>query len=102
VIWWVDGGRKGRRPQPIRVVWLIPPDSWHLETCGDGFESGDYKVKALGAKKARLDMRFEVVLGNQKRREVTKMGKTMQANTGDHWKLYAKFLERDYRTSRTS
>lgn len=100
VTWWVDdGGKVERKPQPIRVVWLRPPDAWHLETCGDGLEIGDYEVKALGPKKARLNMEFAMTLDSRKRAEAVKASRAMQANAGSHWERYARFLERDYKAS---
>ena len=95
VVWWVDeGGEKVRKPQPVRVVWLSPPDRWHLETCGDGFEIGDYRVTSLGSEKAKLDVEFTVVLDSKRLAGASKL---MRANGRNHWKAYAKFLERDYK-----
>lgn len=98
VIWWIDqpGSKSGL--QPFRVVWLSPPDGWHLETCGDGREVGDYKLTALGAKKTRLDMVFRATFDERKDVEDSE---TLAAEGRAHWKEYAKFLHRDYEAAQT-
>ena len=41
-------------------MWLRPPDSWHLDTCGDHREVGDYKLTSIGKDKTRLDAVFHM------------------------------------------
>jgi len=97
VVWWVDEGKKeDGSPQPIRAVWLHPPDAWHLETCGDGFEIWDYRLTALGRRKTRLDMEFKVTVESLK--DVHASG-NMVNNAQNHWDRYGRFLERDYAKS---
>ncbi len=97
VIWRVrykDG--KGFK-EGVRAVWLHPPDGWHLDTCGDGREVGDYKLKSLGKTKTRLDMKFAVTYESKKdvedRDEWEEDGKK-------HWKIYRKALEADFKAGR--
>lgn len=96
VIWWVQQPGSKAEFQPIRVVWLRPPDEWHLETCGDGSEVGDYKLTPLGPERTRLDMAFRVTFG---RRKDVEDSKTLSAEGRTHWEEYEKFLERDYKAS---
>ncbi len=60
VIWRVSYNEGKEAREGVRAVWLHPPDRWTLDTCGDGREVGDYKLKALGKNKTRLDMKFVV------------------------------------------
>jgi hypothetical protein len=96
VIWTVEGMRLPTKTEPVRVVWLRPPDAWHLETCGDGSETGDYKLTAIGRKKTRLDMTFTETnvskAALQSREDY--IGETLE-----HWRHYGKQLERDYQES---
>ena len=100
VIYTVDGKKLPSGTDPVRVVWLRPPNAWHLETCGDGTEIGDYKLASLGKNKTRLDMVFSEI-HNKKSDFQSK--KEYKAETLDHWDRYGKFLERDFKASlRTS
>jgi hypothetical protein len=96
VIWTVEGKNLPSKTEPVRVVWLRPPDAWHLETCGDGSEIGDYKLTALGKNKTRLDMTFTETHAN---REDVESRESYEAETLDHWNKYGKYLERDYKKS---
>lgn len=96
VIWTVDGQNLPTGTDPVRIVWLRPPNAWHLETCGDGSEVGDYKLTAIGKTKTRLDMTFTETHGSksdfQSKQEYV-------VETLDHWNKYGKYLESDYKKS---
>lgn len=96
VAWRVQTKNPGTKIDPIRVVWLRPPNSWHLDTCGDGSEIGDYKLQALTGGMTRLDMTFRVTYENPKDVESRK---EWEADGMAHWDSYGKFLERDYQRS---
>ena len=81
----------------VRAVWLTPPNAWHLDTCGDGREVGDYKLKALGKSKTRLDMKFLVTYDSKK--EVEDKDE-WEADGVKHWKIYRKRLEADYKAGK--
>jgi len=81
----------------VRAVWLTPPNAWHLDTCGDGREVGDYKLKALGKSKTRLDMKFLVTYDSKK--EVEDKDE-WEADGVKHWKIYKKALEADFKAGR--
>jgi hypothetical protein len=98
VIWTVEGQNLPTGTDPVRVVWLRPPDAWHLETCGDESEVGDYKLTAVGKNMTRLDMTFTVTYLNRKD---VQSKEEYEAETLDHWDHYGRFLERDYRQSLT-
>jgi hypothetical protein len=94
VIWAVENKEGSSETDPIRVVWLRPPIAWHLETCGDKNEMGDYKLTPLGKAKTRLDMKFTVTYGNQKEVEDKE---SWEADVVDHWNKYGHYLENDFR-----
>ncbi|MDV3293568.1 MAG: hypothetical protein LYZ70_04800 [Nitrososphaerales archaeon] len=96
IAWWVKTKNPGSKFDPIRVVWLRPPNSWHLDTCGDGSEIGDYKLKALPGGRTKLDMTFKVTYENPRDVESRK---EWEADGQAHWDSYGKFLERDYQRS---
>ncbi len=96
VIWTITGDDLPRGIDPVRVVWLRPPDAWHLETCGDEVEVGDYKLTAVGKARTRLDMTFTKTHG---RKEEVLNKETFKRGTLDHWNRFGRFLERDYRKS---
>jgi hypothetical protein len=81
----------------VRAVWLSPPNAWHLDTCGDGREVGDYKLKALGKSKTRLDMKFVVTYDGkdevEDRDEWEKDGQK-------EWKIFRKALEADFKAGK--
>lgn len=81
----------------VRAVWLDPPNSWHLDTCGDGREVGDYRLTSLGKKRTRLDMRFVVTYDSKG--EVEDKDE-WEADGVKHWKIYKRALEADYRAGR--
>jgi hypothetical protein len=97
VVWKLDPkGTRGR--EGIRVVWLAPPDQWHLETCGDGSEVGDYKLTTVGTKKTRLNMVFRLTYS--KRSEIEKK-KEWESRLEKNWDAYGRFLEKEYLESAT-
>jgi hypothetical protein len=81
----------------VRAVWLHPPSAWHLDTCGDGREVGEYKLTRLGKSKTRLDMKFVVTYDSPKEVEDKK---EWEADGKEHWKIYRKALEADFKAGR--
>ena len=96
VVWVVNRGKTGKAMDSIRVVWLSPPDSWHLETCGDETEVGDYKLTSLGKNRTRLDMTFRATYYD---RESIEDKAEWEADTKQHWDRYGEYLEKDYQNS---
>jgi hypothetical protein len=96
VIWTITGEDLPTGTDPVRVVWLRPPNAWHLETCGDETLVGDYKLTTVGKNRTRLDMTFTKTYRSKK--DVVDK-ETFERGTLDHWDHYAKFLEREYRKS---
>ena len=81
----------------VRAVWLHPPNSWHLDTCGDGREVGEYKLKALGKSKTRLDMKFVVTYDSK---DEVEDKDEWEADGVKHWKIYKKAIEADFKAGR--
>jgi hypothetical protein len=96
MVWVVDYKEKGKAKEGIRVVWLHPPDSWSLDTCGDGKELGEYKLKEKGNGKTRLDMEFRLTYDNKADVEDKK---TWEKETEEFWDVLGQFLEKDYNES---
>jgi hypothetical protein len=94
---WVVKYKDGRRSvEGIRAVWLKPPNSWHLDTCGDGREVVDYNLNELKNGKTRLDMVFNVTYDDPNEVEnQAEWTKGVKRN----WSAYARFLEKDYKKS---
>ena len=97
VIWTITGEELPTKTDPVRAVWLRPPDAWHLETCGDEVLVGDYKLTAIGKEKTRLDL---TLTKTYSRKKDVRDRKTFQAGTLDHWDHYGGYLERDYKKAR--
>jgi hypothetical protein len=97
VIWTVAYEEHGRRLEGFRVVWLMPPDAWRLDTCGDGRERGEYRLKPLGKNRTRLDMVFQVTYDTKK--EVVP-GKEWERGAREEWDTYGKFLEKEFKEAR--
>jgi hypothetical protein len=78
----------------VNIVLLKPPRAWHLDFVGEEeFESGDYRLTELGARKTRLDMTFNEqykIRNHPSQAEDTK-------HTNEIWDKYIAALERDYR-----
>ena len=92
VVWRViSKGEKGY--EGVRVVWLKPPNAWHLDTCGDRSQQGDYKLTRLGKTRTRLDMKFSLAYANAKKVEPRK---SWEAGLSSNWDSYGRYLERDY------
>jgi hypothetical protein len=96
IVWAVSYKESNKQKEGIRAVWLHPPDSWHLDTCGDTREVGDYKLTSKGKSRTRLDMVFHVTY--EKGEEATGRREWEKEVKGE-WKLYAKYLEKDYKSS---
>lgn len=94
VIWRVKYKDGRKDVEGIRAVWLMPPDAWHLDTCGDGREVGDYKMVPVGKSSTRLEMVFEETY-DEKDKVPSKTEWLRDAKK--HWDAYAKFLEQDYK-----
>ena len=97
MVWSVSYKENGENKEGIRAVWLSPPDSWHLDTCGDGRELGDYKLTSLGKEKTRLDMVFQVTYDDP-REAVSKAEWKKEAL--EHWRIYGRHLENEYKESK--
>ena len=96
VIWVVEYKEDGRVQQGIRVVWLHPPDSWNLDTCGDHREIGEYVLSPKGKNKTRLDMKFKVSYDSK---EDVSDKKKWEKEVAEEWQTFADHLEKDYRES---
>jgi len=93
---WVTTYKEGRKTvEGIRAVWLRPPDAWHLDTCGDGREIGDYKLTAAG-KRTRLDMVFHVTYDDQKKAEGVR---EWVRGSKREWDAFGRHLEADFKAS---
>jgi hypothetical protein len=99
VIWSVSYKEKGEDHQGVRVVWLSPPNSWHMDTCGDMRRRGDYILKPLGKNKTRLDIAF--VETWDKKTDVEPPEK-WERDIGGMWDAFGRFLEKDFRESNTA
>ena len=76
-----------------RVVTLKPPYAWHLDWIGDEFgETGDYRLRSLGARKTKLHAIFK--LNYKHRRAPSKL--LFLKNTNEMWDKYVAALEKDY------
>jgi len=93
VVWRVIGKNGGKGYEGVRVVWLKPPNSWHLDTCGDKREVGEYGLTRLGKTRTRLDMKFEVTYDDLSKVESRK---SWEADARSEWDTYGKHLEGDY------
>jgi hypothetical protein len=94
VIWRVQSKSKVKGYEGVRAVWLKPPNAWHLDTCGDGREVGDYKLTRLSKTRTRLDMKFQVTYNYAGQIESKK---SWIADLKSHWDSYGRYLEKDYR-----
>jgi len=97
VIWRVRYKDGKGYAEGVRAVWLHPPNSWTLDTCGDGREVGEYKLKALGKSKTRLDMKFVVTYDSK---DEVEDKEEWEADGVKHWKIYKKAIEADLKAGR--
>jgi hypothetical protein len=97
VIWRVRYKEGKGYAEGVRAVWLHPPNLWTLDTCGDGREVGEYKLKALGKNKTRLDMKFVVTYDSK---DDVEDRDEWEADGVKHWKIYKKALEADLKAGR--
>jgi hypothetical protein len=96
-VWVVNYKEDGKDKEGVRAVWLHPPDSWHLDTCGDGREVGDYKLTRVGKTKTRLDMKFVETYDSA---EEVEDKKEWEDDGKRHWAIYKKALEADFKAGR--
>jgi len=97
VIWRVRHKDGKSFAEGVRLVRLHPPNAWHLDTCGDGRERGDYKLKAMARSKTRLDMKFLVTYDSK---DEVEDKDEWEADGVRHWKIYKKALEADFRSGK--
>ena len=97
VIFMTTQRRRGKTISAVRIVTLHPPDSWHLDKVGhENDEIGDYRLRRLGPKKTRLDMKFKAkykIAHAPRANENTKQ-------TNRVWDRYTAALEKDYARTR--
>jgi len=96
IVWAVEYKEKGKAKEGIRVVWLRSPDSWTLDTCGDGRELGEYKLTQKDKNKTRLDMKFQITFNSKD--EVDNRKKWEKAVT-EEWDIFGRHLQDDYKES---
>lgn len=96
VVWITDYKEKGKSREGVRVVWLHPPDSWYLDTCGDGREVGEYTLSQKGKNKTRLDMKFHVTFDSKDEIEDKKK---WEEDVAEEWDTFGEHLEKDYKAS---
>ncbi len=97
VIWRVRYKDRKDYVEGVRAVWLHPPDSWTLDTCGDGREMGEYKLKSLGKNKTRLDMKFVVTYDSK---DEVEDKDEWEADGVKDWKIYRNALEADFKAGK--
>jgi len=95
-IWSVEHKEKGKSIEGIRVVWLHPPDSWSLDTCGDHRELGEYSLTPKSKNKTRLDMKFRMSFDSK---DEVEDKKKWEKEVREEWDAFARFLENDYKVS---
>jgi len=96
IVWTTEYREDNKNKEGVRAVWLRPPNAWHFDTCGDGREVGDYKLTSKGKTKTKLDMVFRVTY--DKGEKVTGRREWEKGGQKD-WKVYARYLEKDYKSS---
>jgi len=97
VIWRVKYRDGKGYAEGVRAVWLHPPSSWTLDTCGDGREVGEYRLKELGKSKTRLDMKFAVTYDSK---DEVEDKDEWEGDGVRQWKIYKKALEADFKAGR--
>ena len=97
VIWRVKYKDGKGYAEGVRAVWLHPPSLWTLDTCGDGREVGEYRLKALGKSKTRLDMKFAVTYYSK---DEVEDKDEWEGDGVKQWKIYKKALEADFKAGR--
>jgi hypothetical protein len=96
VVWVTNYEEGGKMMEGFRVVWLEPPDSWHLDASADVRELGDYKLTSLGKDRTRLDMVFQLSYDDPKD---VRDKKEWEKEVLEEWDTYGKHLEQDYKKS---
>lgn len=88
----VSGNSHGR----IYLVKLRPPDSWHMEAHGNGFDStADYRLKRVAANRTRLAISFR----QQYYSQYVPPREERVRDSNESWDKYVAALEADYRKS---
>jgi hypothetical protein len=96
IVWISEFKEKGKAKEGVRVVWLQPPNSWTLDTCGDQREIGEYNLTQKGKNKTRLDMKFQI--GFESKDEVEDK-KKWEKEVTEEWEIFGRHLENDYSES---
>jgi hypothetical protein len=97
VIWRVRYKDGDDFQEGVRAVWLSPPKAWHLETCGDGREVGDFELTALGKSKTRLDMKFVVTYDSK---DDVEDKDEWEEDGRKHWEIFKQALEEDFKAGK--
>ena len=93
-VWVVQYKENGKSKEGVRVVWLRAPDSWTLDTCGDGRELGEYNLAQKGKNKTRLDMKFQISFDSK---EEVEDKKKWVKEVREEWGIFRTHLENDYK-----
>jgi len=96
IVWSAEYKEKGKPKEGIRVVWLHPPDSWTLDTCGDYRELGEYYLTEKGKNKTRLDMKFLMTYDSK---DEVEGRKKWEKELSEEWDVFRRYLEDDYKAS---
>jgi hypothetical protein len=96
IVWSVEYKEKGKLVDGIRVVWLHPPNSWRLDTCGDHRELGEYELTPKGKNKTRLDMKFKISYDSK---DEVDDRKKWEEEVSEEWDVFRRYLENDYKAS---
>jgi hypothetical protein len=96
IVWAVEYKEKGTTKDGIRAVWLHPPDSWTLDTCGDHREIGEYRLSSKGKNKTRLDMKFQISFDSK---DDIDDKKKWEKEGSEEWDIFRTHLENDYKQS---
>lgn len=96
VVWVAEYKEDGKPREGVRVVWLRPPNTWKLDTCGDHREIGEYVLSPKGKDKTRLDMKFKISYDSK---DDAPDKKKWEKEVAEEWQTFADYLQKDYKGS---